>query len=141
LTTPATPRKRKTKPTLPKLIQKYYADLGDLAHQNVMYEMGTRPAFHALFAAAGKEAGWTLIAEHEKKVNGRLIRRLRQPPPQPHCHRHEQQLRRPLAFRRHNAAGLPHGGSSFTILRADVARRCYNPFVRGRRADLAAWPF
>src|SRR5438128_2462825 len=39
-----------------------------------MYEMGTRPAFHALLAAAGREAGWTLIAEHEKKVNGRLIR-------------------------------------------------------------------
>ena len=56
LSTPAsTPRKRKT--TLPRLIEKYYADLGDLAHQNVMYEMGTRPAFHALLAAAGKEAG------------------------------------------------------------------------------------
>jgi predicted helicase len=40
-----------------------------------MYEMGTRPAFHALLAAAGKEeADWTLIAEHEKKVNGRTIR-------------------------------------------------------------------
>src|SRR5438128_2702252 len=39
-----------------------------------MYEMGTRPAFHALLAAAGREAGWTLIAEHEKKVNGRTIR-------------------------------------------------------------------
>ena len=72
MSTPAAPRKRKT--TLPKLIEKYYADLGDLAHQNVMYEMGTRPAFHAMLAAAGKEAGWTLIAEHEKKVNGRVIR-------------------------------------------------------------------
>ena len=39
-----------------------------------MYEMGTRPAFHALLAAAGKEHSWTLIAEHEKKVNGRTIR-------------------------------------------------------------------
>jgi len=39
-----------------------------------MYEMGTRPAFHALLAAAGKEAGWTLIAEHEKKVNGKTMR-------------------------------------------------------------------
>jgi predicted helicase len=36
--------------------------------------MGTRPAFHALLQAAGKEHGWTLIAEHEKKVNGRTIR-------------------------------------------------------------------
>jgi hypothetical protein len=47
MSTPAaTPRKRKT--TLPRLIEKYYADLADLTHQNVMYEMGTRPAFHAL---------------------------------------------------------------------------------------------
>ena len=31
LTTPAaSPRKRKLKPSLPKLIEKYYADLGDL---------------------------------------------------------------------------------------------------------------
>jgi hypothetical protein len=60
LTTPAaTPRKRKS--SLPKLIEKYYADLKDLAHQNVMYEMGTRTAFFALLAVAGKEAGWTLI--------------------------------------------------------------------------------
>ena len=59
MSTPATsPRKRKT--TLPKLIEKYYADFADLAHQNVMYELGTRPAFHARLAAAGKEAGWTL---------------------------------------------------------------------------------
>jgi hypothetical protein len=36
--------------------------------------MGMRPAFHALLAAAGKEHGWTLIAEHEKKVNGKTIR-------------------------------------------------------------------
>jgi predicted helicase len=67
-----TPRRRKT--ALPKLIEKYYADLLDLAQQNVMYEMGTRPAFFALLAAAGKENGWTLIAEHEKKVNGKTIR-------------------------------------------------------------------
>ena len=72
MSTPAaTPRKRKT--ALPKLIEKYYADLGDLAHQNVMYEMGTRPAFHALLGGAGKESGWTLIAEQQKKVNGRTI--------------------------------------------------------------------
>lgn len=68
----ATPRQR-TK-TLSTLIEQYYADLQDLAHQNVMYEMGTRPAFHALLQAAGKDAGWTLIAEHEKKVNGKTIR-------------------------------------------------------------------
>lgn len=68
----AKPRKRKN--TLPALITDYYAALKDLAHQNVMYEMGTRPAFHALLQAVGKEFGWTLIAEHEKKVNGRLIR-------------------------------------------------------------------
>jgi len=36
--------------------------------------MGTRPAFHALLAAAGKEHGWTLIAEQEKKVGGKTIR-------------------------------------------------------------------
>ncbi len=67
MTTPAvTPRRRKS--ALPKLIAQYYADLKDLSHQNVMYEMGTRPAFHALLQAAGKEQGWTLIAEHEKKV-------------------------------------------------------------------------
>lgn len=47
----AKPRKRK--PTLPTLIEKYYADLKDLAHQNVMYEMGVRPAFHALLARRG----------------------------------------------------------------------------------------
>ena len=56
MTTPAA-RKSKRKPALPKLIEKYYADPKDLAHQNVMYEMGTRPAFHALLAAAGKDAG------------------------------------------------------------------------------------
>ncbi len=67
-----TARARKSK--LPKLIDKYYADLAELTHQHVMYEMGTRPAFHALLAAAGREHGWTLIAEHEKKVNGKTIR-------------------------------------------------------------------
>ena len=49
------PRKRKS--ALPKLIQKYYDDLKDLAHQNVMFEMGLRTAFHALLQAAGKEQG------------------------------------------------------------------------------------
>src|SRR5690348_2921330 len=39
-----------------------------------MYEMGTRPAFHALLAGAAKEHRWTLIAEHSKKVNGKVIR-------------------------------------------------------------------
>jgi predicted helicase len=68
----AKPSKRKT--ALPKLIDKYYADLKDLAFQNVMYEMGVRPAFHALLFAAGKEHGWTLIGEHAKKVNSKTIR-------------------------------------------------------------------
>ena len=72
-TPPASPRKRKS--LLPKLIEKYYADLQDLAHQNVMYEMGVRPAFATrLLQEEGKRHGWTLIAEHEKKVNGKTIR-------------------------------------------------------------------
>jgi hypothetical protein len=50
---------KKRKATLPTLIAKYYADLKELAHQNVMYEMGVRPAFHAPLAAAGKEHRWT----------------------------------------------------------------------------------
>jgi len=70
---PGSPTRRKT--SLPKLIDKYYADLADLAKQNVLFEMGTRPAFHALLAAAGKEHGWTLIAEQEKKVGGKTIRK------------------------------------------------------------------
>ncbi len=73
-TTSTPPPSRPRKTGLPRLIETYYADLKDLAHQNVMYEMGTRPAFHALLAAAAKEQGWTLIAEHEKKVNGKTIR-------------------------------------------------------------------
>jgi hypothetical protein len=48
---------------LPKLIEKYYADLADLARQNVLFAMGTSAAFHALLQAAGKECGWTLIAQ------------------------------------------------------------------------------
>jgi len=36
--------------------------------------MGTSPAFHALLQAAGKEHGWTLIAQQEKKVGGKTIR-------------------------------------------------------------------
>ena len=36
--------------------------------------MGTRHAFHRLMADAGKTHGWTLIAEQEKKVNGKTIR-------------------------------------------------------------------
>src|SRR5688572_1767775 len=67
----STPRRRTS---LPKLIDKYYADLADLARQNVLFEMGTSPAFHALLQAAGKEHGWTLIAQHEKKVGGKTIR-------------------------------------------------------------------
>jgi len=65
---------RQRMPSLPKLIEKYYADLADLARQNVLFEMGLRQPFHALLAAAGKEHGWTLIAEQEKKVNGKTIR-------------------------------------------------------------------
>jgi hypothetical protein len=36
--------------------------------------MGTRTAFFALLHAAGREHGWTLIAEQEKKVGGKTIR-------------------------------------------------------------------
>jgi predicted helicase len=57
-----------------KLIDKYYADLAEFTQQNVMFEMGTRHAFHRLLADAGKPHGWTLIAEQEKKVGGRTIR-------------------------------------------------------------------
>jgi predicted helicase len=71
---PPSARTTRRKSSLPKLIDKYYADLADLARQNVLFEMGTRPAFHALLAAAGKEHGWTLIAEQEKKVGGKTIR-------------------------------------------------------------------
>ncbi len=60
--------------SLLKLIDKYYADLADLARQHVMFEMGTRHAFHRLMADAGKPHGWTLIAEQEKKVGGKTIR-------------------------------------------------------------------
>jgi hypothetical protein len=67
-----TPKSRPSK--LPKLIDQYYADLAELAHQQVMHEMGTRPPFHALLAAAARPHGWTLIAEHEKKINGKSIR-------------------------------------------------------------------
>ncbi len=66
------PGRRKT--LLPKLIEKYYADLAAFAQHNVLFKMGTRPAFFALLAAAGKEHGWTLIAEQEKKVGGKTIR-------------------------------------------------------------------
>jgi type I restriction-modification system DNA methylase subunit len=64
----------KQKHSLLKLIDKYYADLADLARQQVMFESGTRYAFHRLMADAGKPHGWTLIAEQEKKVNGKTIR-------------------------------------------------------------------
>lgn len=70
---PSAPSPRR-RTTLPKLIDKYYADLADLARQNVFVEMGTRTAFFALLHSAGKEHGWTLIAEHEKKVGGKTIR-------------------------------------------------------------------
>jgi len=60
--------------SLLKLIDKYYADLAELARQHVLFEMGTRHAFHRLMADAGKPHRWTLIAEQEKKVNGKTIR-------------------------------------------------------------------
>jgi hypothetical protein len=69
---PGSTNRRKT--SLPKLIEKYYADLADVARQNVFVEMGTRTAFFALLHTAGKEHGWTLIAEQEKKVGGKTIR-------------------------------------------------------------------
>jgi len=65
---------KKRKSGLPKLIAKYYADLKEFAHQLVMHEMGIRPAFHGLLASVGNEFGWTLIAEQEKKINGKIIR-------------------------------------------------------------------
>src|SRR5262245_18999003 len=67
-------RTNRRRASLPKLIEKYYADLADLARQNVLFEMGTRQAFYRLLADAGKEHRWTLIAEHEKKVGGKTIR-------------------------------------------------------------------
>ena len=69
-----TGRTSRQRNALPKLIDKYDADLADLAHQNVFVEMGTRTAFFALLHAAGREHGWTLIAEQEKKVGGKTIR-------------------------------------------------------------------
>jgi predicted helicase len=56
------------------LISKYYAELAELAHQNVMYEMGTRTAFHNLLAGIGRDLHWTLIPELERKANGKTIR-------------------------------------------------------------------
>jgi hypothetical protein len=68
------PRAPKKPAKLAKLIEAYYADLKDLAHQNVMYEMGTRTAFHNLLASAAKPHKWTLIPELERKSNGKTIR-------------------------------------------------------------------
>jgi predicted helicase len=62
------------KTSLPKLIERYYADLAEFTRQNVLFEMGTRQAFHRLMADAGKEYRWTLIAEQEKKIGGKTIR-------------------------------------------------------------------
>jgi hypothetical protein len=50
-----TGRTNRRKCSLPKLIDRYYADLAAFAQHNVLFEMGTRPALHALLAAAGKE--------------------------------------------------------------------------------------
>lgn len=62
------------KKSLAKLIEQYYADLEGFKRQHVLFEMGTRQAFHRLMADAGKEHKWTLIAEQEKKVGGKTIR-------------------------------------------------------------------
>ena len=40
----AKPSRTKSKSRLPNLVQQYYAELTELAHQNVMYEMGTLTA-------------------------------------------------------------------------------------------------
>jgi hypothetical protein len=69
-----TGRTNRPKNSLQRLIERYYADLAEFAHQNVLFEMGTRHAFHRLMADAGKEHRWTLIAEQEKKVGGKTIR-------------------------------------------------------------------
>lgn len=65
---------KKSKNSLSKLIERYYADLSEFTRQNVLFEMGTRHAFHRLLADAGKEYRWTLIAEQEKKIGGKTIR-------------------------------------------------------------------
>ncbi|HEY8748115.1 MAG TPA: type ISP restriction/modification enzyme [Tepidisphaeraceae bacterium] len=67
-------KRGRAKSKLPKLIEAYYGELAELAHQNVMYEMGTRTAFHNLLAGAGRDQHWTLIAELERKANGKTIR-------------------------------------------------------------------
>jgi hypothetical protein len=71
--------KKPTNP-LPRLIEKYYAELKDLAHQNVLYEMGTRPAFHAPCAgnhrkreAHGDGSGGILNAECGHLHPGRQV--------------------------------------------------------------------
>jgi hypothetical protein len=66
MTTP--PKPKKPRNPLPALIKQYYADLKDLAHQNVLYEMGTRTAFHNLLAGAARPHAWTLIPELERKA-------------------------------------------------------------------------
>ena len=70
----AKPSRTKSKSKLPNLVQQYYAELNELARQNVMYEMGTRTAFHNLLAGAGRAQHWTLIPELERKANGKTIR-------------------------------------------------------------------
>lgn len=64
----------KQKKSLLKLIDKYYADMDEFTRQYVMFESGNRQAFHRLMADAGKPHRWTLIAEQEKKVNGKRVR-------------------------------------------------------------------
>lgn len=67
-------KRRTKKSALPKLIERYYADLQEFADHKVLFEMGTQQAFHRLMADAGKEHGWVLIAEQSKKVKQGTIR-------------------------------------------------------------------
>jgi predicted helicase len=57
-------------PSVSSLIKNYYDNLGDLARQFVLAEMGTRTAFGIFLQALGKRHGWTLITEQEMKVRG-----------------------------------------------------------------------
>jgi predicted helicase len=59
---------KKPKNPLPRLLEQYYSELKELRRQNVMYELGTRTAFHNLLAGAGRPHGWTLIPELERKA-------------------------------------------------------------------------
>jgi predicted helicase len=60
--------------SLTKLIEKYYEDLDGYKQQDVLFERGTQHAFHTLLHEEGKKHQWMLVAELEKKVNGKTIR-------------------------------------------------------------------